>query len=85
MAEFERSLIVERTSAGRIVAKARYVRFGLSPALPAEQITHARHLINEEKKPVVEVGPAPEGASRDPLPHAKIVWRGVQPRLVMHG
>lgn len=55
MAEFERSLIVERTSAGRIAAKARGVRFGPSPALSAEQIAHARHLINEEKKPVVEV------------------------------
>lgn len=55
MAEFERSLIVERTSAGRIAAKARGVRFGPSPALSAEQIAHARHLINEEKKPAVEV------------------------------
>lgn len=55
MAEFERSLIAERTSAGRIAAKARGVRFGPSPALSAEQITHARQLINEEKKPVTEV------------------------------
>ena len=49
------SLIVERTSAGRIAAKARGVRFGPSPALTAEQIAHARQLINEEKKPVAEV------------------------------
>lgn len=55
MAEFERSLIVERTSAGRLAAKARGVRFGPSPALTAEQIAHARQLINEEKKPVTEV------------------------------
>ncbi|NKW11171.1 recombinase family protein [Ochrobactrum tritici] len=54
MAEFERALIVERTSAGRIAAKARGVRFGL-PALTVEQIAHARQLINEEKKPVTEV------------------------------
>lgn len=33
IADFERSLIVERTSAGRIAAKARGVRFGPSPTL----------------------------------------------------
>lgn len=55
MAEFERSLIVECTSAGRIAAKARGVRFGPSPILSAEQIEHARQLINEEKKPITEV------------------------------
>ena len=51
IADFERSLIVERTSAGRIAAKARGVRFGPSPALSAEQIAHARQLISEDKKP----------------------------------
>lgn len=55
IADFERSLIVERTSAGRIAAKARGVRFGPSPALSTEQIAHARHLIHEDKKPVAEV------------------------------
>ncbi len=55
VAEFERSLIHERTSAGRIAAKARGVRFGPSPALSAEQIAHARQLIREDKKPVAEV------------------------------
>ena len=55
MAEFERSLIVERTSAGRIAAKARGVRFGPSPSLSAEQIAHARQLIEQDKKPVTEV------------------------------
>jgi DNA invertase Pin-like site-specific DNA recombinase len=55
IADFERSLIAERTSAGRIAAKARGVKFGPSPALSAEQIAHARQLINEEKKPVTEV------------------------------
>jgi len=55
IADFERSLIVERTSAGRIAAKARGVRFGPSPTLSAEQIAHARQLINEDKKPVAEV------------------------------
>ncbi|MER9228406.1 recombinase family protein [Mesorhizobium sp. M0664] len=54
VADFERSLIVERTSAGRIAARARGVRFGPSPALSADQITHARHLIAQDK-PVTEV------------------------------
>ena len=53
IADFERSLIVERTSAGRIAARG--VRFGPSPALSAEQIAHARQLIHEDKKPVAEV------------------------------
>jgi DNA invertase Pin-like site-specific DNA recombinase len=55
IADFERSLIVERTSAGRIAAKARGVKFGPSPALSAEQIAHARQLIHDDKKPVAEV------------------------------
>ncbi|NKW11181.1 recombinase family protein [Ochrobactrum tritici] len=54
MAEFERALIVERTSAGRIAAKARGVRFG--PPLPSRlSRSRTRQLINEEKKPVTEV------------------------------
>jgi DNA invertase Pin-like site-specific DNA recombinase len=55
MANFERSLIVERTSAGRMAAKARGVRFGPRLTLAAEQIAHARHLIEGEGKPVAEV------------------------------
>ena len=55
IADFERSLIVERTSAGRIAAKARGVRFGPSPTLTAEQIAHARQLIDQDRKPVAEV------------------------------
>jgi DNA invertase Pin-like site-specific DNA recombinase len=55
MAEFERSLIVERTSAGRIAAKDRGVRFGPPPALSAEQIAHARQLIDREEKSVPEI------------------------------
>ena len=51
VAEFERSLIYERTSAGRAAAKAKGVRFGRPPALSAEQIAHARQLINEDKRP----------------------------------
>ena len=51
VAEFERSLIHERTSAGRIAVKAKGVRFVRPPALSAEQIAHARQLISEDKKP----------------------------------
>ncbi len=50
VAEFERSLIHERTSAGRVAARAKGVRFGRPPALSAEQIAHARQLIHDNKK-----------------------------------
>jgi DNA invertase Pin-like site-specific DNA recombinase len=56
VAEFERSLIHERTSAGRAAAKAKGVRFGRPPALSAEQIAHARQLISEDKKPAEVAG-----------------------------
>jgi DNA invertase Pin-like site-specific DNA recombinase len=55
MADFERSLIVERTGAGRVAAKARGVKFGPRPMLDAEQIAHARRLITDDSRPVTEV------------------------------
>ena len=55
IADCERSVIAERTSAGRVAAKARGVRFGPSPSLSAEQIAHARQLIDQDNKPVVEI------------------------------
>jgi DNA invertase Pin-like site-specific DNA recombinase len=55
IADFERSLIVERTSAGRIASTARGVRFGPRPSLSAEQIAHARTLVEQGGKPVAEV------------------------------
>lgn len=63
VAEFERSLIHERTSSGRIAAKAKGVRFGRPPALSSEQIALARKLIDEGQKPravalVLKVHPA---------------------------
>ena len=51
VAEFERSLIHERTSAGRSAAKAKGVRFGRPPALSQEQIALARQLIDGDQKP----------------------------------
>jgi DNA invertase Pin-like site-specific DNA recombinase len=44
-AEFERSIIVERTSAGRTAAKARGVRFGRPPALTPHQQAEARQML----------------------------------------
>jgi DNA invertase Pin-like site-specific DNA recombinase len=42
LAEFERALIVERTTAGIKAAKTRGVRVGRRKALTATQVTHAR-------------------------------------------
>lgn len=49
IAEFERSLIVERTRAGRTAAKAKGVKFGRTPSLSVEQLTHAREQLNGGK------------------------------------
>ena len=47
IAEFERALIHQRTSAGRAAARQRGVRFGRPSKLAAEQIALARRLIEE--------------------------------------
>jgi DNA invertase Pin-like site-specific DNA recombinase len=47
IAEFERALIHQRTSAGRAAARRRGVRFGRPSKLAAEQIALARWLIEE--------------------------------------
>lgn len=54
IAEFERSLIIDRTRSGREAAKARGVKFGPKPTLNAAQIDHARELINQEDRTVKE-------------------------------
>jgi DNA invertase Pin-like site-specific DNA recombinase len=46
LAEFERSLIVERTTAGIKAARARGVRVGRRRSLTAAQIAHARLLLD---------------------------------------
>jgi DNA invertase Pin-like site-specific DNA recombinase len=48
LAELERSMIQERTQAGRAAAKARGVRMGRKPILTAAQIAHARKLVEQE-------------------------------------
>jgi DNA invertase Pin-like site-specific DNA recombinase len=55
IADFERSLILDRTSVGRAAAKARGVRFGPPNALSSEQVAHARQLIETEKKSVASI------------------------------
>jgi DNA invertase Pin-like site-specific DNA recombinase len=47
IAEFERALIHQRTSAGRVAARQRGVRFGRTPKLGPEQLALARRLVDE--------------------------------------
>lgn len=54
IAEFERALIIGRTSAGRAAAKEKGIRFGRPPVLAADQVALGRRLV-EEGRPVREV------------------------------
>ena len=54
IAEFERSLIIDRTRSGREAAKRRGVKFGPRPTLTPAQITHARELIDQDGRTVKE-------------------------------
>ena len=51
LAEFERAIIIERTSAGLKAAKARGVQLGRKPSLTPAQIKHARKLIDGGENP----------------------------------
>jgi DNA invertase Pin-like site-specific DNA recombinase len=54
LAELERSMIAERTAAGRAAAKKRGVRFGRKPKLSSEQIRHASELV-ASGRPIPEI------------------------------
>lgn len=49
IAEFERSLIIDRTRAGRHAAQKRGVRFGRPPKLSQEQVDLAQRLLAEKQ------------------------------------
>ncbi len=67
IADFERSLIVDRTSAGRIAAKARGVRFGPSlPCRPSRSPTPASSSMRTRSR--WRKSPGFWGASRHALP-----------------
>lgn len=51
LAEFERSMIVERTRAGMAFAKQRGTKLGRKPKLTNDQIAHAKNLIDMGESP----------------------------------
>ena len=51
LAELERSLIQERTQAGRSAAVARGVKMGRKPLLSPQQVAHARTLLEQGERP----------------------------------
>jgi DNA invertase Pin-like site-specific DNA recombinase len=51
LAELERSLIQERTKAGRAAAVARGVKLGRKPKLSPHQVAHARKLLDQGERP----------------------------------
>jgi len=51
LAEFERSLIIERTQAGLQAARKRGVRVGRPRSLTPAQVKHARKLIDSGERP----------------------------------
>ena len=51
LAELERSLLQERTQAGRAAAVARGVKMGRKPLLSPEQVTHVRTLREQGESP----------------------------------
>lgn len=52
LAELERSLIQERTKAGRAAAQARGVKMGRTPLLTTQQVAHARQLRQQGESPL---------------------------------
>ena len=52
LAELERSLLLERTQAGRAAAQARGVKMSRKPLLSAHQVAHARKLLEHGEHPI---------------------------------
>jgi len=67
IADFERSMIVERTSAGRIAAKARGVRFGPRPSLLGRSDRARAAARGEREQACLGSGSAVRGSSGHPL------------------
>ncbi|WP_412065176.1 recombinase family protein [Rhizobium sp. SYY.PMSO] len=55
MAEFERSLISERTRAGMAAARARGSRIGRRPAMTSEQLADAKSAIEGNRRAVADI------------------------------
>ncbi|HBB7710861.1 TPA: recombinase family protein [Escherichia coli] len=70
IAEFERSLIVERTRNGRAAARARGVYFGPPRVLTPERLAHARRLLDE--------GHGMDEAASLIGVHRSTLWRGLR-------
>jgi DNA invertase Pin-like site-specific DNA recombinase len=51
LAELERSLLQERTKAGREAAVARGVKLGRKPKRSPQQVAHARTLLDQGERP----------------------------------
>lgn len=69
MAQFERSLTIERTRAGLASAKQRGVKLGRRPSLTARQIAHARQLI--------EAGESPPAVAKSLGVSRSTLWRAL--------
>jgi DNA invertase Pin-like site-specific DNA recombinase len=54
IAEFERSLIIDRTKNGRQAAKNRGVKFGRRPTLSSAQIEHAHRLVDQDGRTIAQ-------------------------------
>lgn len=70
MAQFERSLIIERTRAGLVAAKHRGVKLGRRPSLSVRQVKHARQLI--------EGGESPPAVAKSLNVSRSTLWRALQ-------
>jgi DNA invertase Pin-like site-specific DNA recombinase len=69
LAEIERSLIQERTKAGRAAAMASGVPMGRKPLLSTQQVAHARKLI--------EQGESPDNAAKSLMVSRRTLYRAL--------